>query len=201
MDQGVAWITRSKSNAVFTVRQILLDTPDVRDRIITLGGVSPCRHPVRLIEVRFGRVWYRYLTSVLDPMILPANVVADLYRRRWRIEEAFSIVKRLLNLSYLWTGSVNGVLLQVWSTWLFFAVLVDLADAVAEELMLPFDRISLEMVFRSLYYFIQAYNKGQATDLVKYLAAPENRDLGVVKRIRKKLAKVPQQPLTNLAGA
>jgi IS4 transposase len=28
-------------------------------------------------------------------MILPANVVADLYRRRWRIEEAFSVVKRI----------------------------------------------------------------------------------------------------------
>ena len=201
IDQGVAWITRSKSNAVFTVKQVLLETADVRDRVIILGGVAPCRHPVRLIEVRFGRVWYRYLTSVLDPMILPANVVADLYRRRWRIEEAFSIVKRLLNLSYLWTGSVNGVLLQVWSTWLFFAVLVDLADAVAEELMLPFDRISLEMVFRSLYYFIQAYNKGQAADPVKYLAAPENQDLGVVKRIRKKPAKVPHQPLTNPVGA
>ena len=25
-----------------------------------------------------------------------------------RIEEAFLVVKRLLNLSYLWTGSING---------------------------------------------------------------------------------------------
>jgi len=201
IDQGVAWITRMKSNAVFTVSQVLLQTADIRDCIITLGGVNPCRHSVRLIEVRFGRTWYRYLTSVLDPAVLPANVVADLYRRRWRIEEAFLVVKRLLNLSYLWTGSVNGVLLQVWSTWLFFAVLVDLGDAVAEELMLPFDRISLEMVFRSLYYFIQAYNKGEATDLVKYLAAPENRDLGVVKRLRKKPGPVLAQPLTGQTGA
>jgi IS4 transposase len=67
--------------------------------------------------------------------------VADLYRRRWRIEEAFYTVKRLLGLSYLWTGSINGVKLQVWATWLFYAVLVDLGDAVADELSLPFDRI------------------------------------------------------------
>ena len=70
--------------------------------------------------------------------------------------------------------------------WLFYAILIDLADAVAEELMLPFDRISLEMVFRGLYHFIQAYNRGETTDPVKYLAAPENRDLGVVKRLRNK---------------
>ena len=201
MDKGVAWITRAKSNMVFTVQTVLLRTPEVRDRIIVLGGQKPCRHVVRLIEVRFGRTWYRYLTSVLDPALLPASVVADLYRRRWRIEEAFLVVKRLLNLSYLWTGSVNGVLLQVWSTWLFFAVLVDLGDAVAEELMLPFDRISLEMVFRSLYYFIQAYDKGEATDPVKYLAAPENRDLGVVKRLRKKPNQVSADALLGAAGA
>jgi Transposase DDE domain len=201
IDKGVHWITRLKSNAVFTVEQVLLQTTEVRDRLILLGGVTPCRHTVRLIELRFGRIWYRYVTSVLDPALLPASVVADLYRRRWRIEEAFLIVKRLLNLSYLWTGSVNGVLLQVWSTWLFFAVLVDLGDAVAEELMLPFDRISLEMVFRSLYYFIQAYNKGEATDPVKYLAAPENQDLGVVKRLRKKPDQVSTDALLGSAGA
>ena len=201
IDKGVRWITRLKSNAVFTVEQVLLQTTEVRDRLILLGGVTPCRHPVRLIEVRFGRTWYRYVTSVLDPALLPASVVADLYRRRWRIEEAFLIVKRLLNLSYLWTGSVNGVLLQVWSTWLFFALLVDLGDAVAEELMLPFDRISLEMVFRSLYYFIQAYNHGEATDPVKYLAAPENQDLGVVKRLRKKPNRVSTDAVLGSVGA
>ena len=85
----------------------------------------------------------------------------DLYRRRWRIEEAFFIVKRLLNLYYLWTGSVNGVLLQVWSTWLFSAVLIDLGDAVVEELQLPFDRISLERVFQRLYHFSRAYERGR----------------------------------------
>jgi hypothetical protein len=203
--KGVAWITRAKSNTVFTVQRVVLQTAAVRDQIVLLGGdQAGARHPVRLIEVRFGTTWYRYLTSVLDPTVLPASVVADLYRRRWRIEEAFQIVKRLLNLAYLWTGSPNGVLLQVWSTWLFFAVLVDLGDAVAEELLLPFDCISLEMVFRGLYHFMQAYTRGEATDLVKYLAAPENRDLGVVKRIRKKpdrVERMPDQYWTSPAGA
>ncbi|MDZ8236795.1 MAG: hypothetical protein RMZ69_06400 [Nostoc sp. ChiQUE01a] len=37
-----------------------------------------------------------------------------------------------MGLSYLWTGSINGVKLQVWAIWLFYAVLIDLADAVAD---------------------------------------------------------------------
>jgi len=79
--------------------------------------------------------------------------VADLYRRRWRIEEAFHTVKRLLGLSYLWTGSMAS---SYKATWL---LCVDLGDAVADELSLPFDRISLEMIYRGLYHFVQERGK------------------------------------------
>jgi hypothetical protein len=134
------------------------------------------------------------LTRVIDPRILPAWVVADLYRRRWRIEDAFFIVKRVLNLAYLWTGSENGVLLQVWSRGLFFAELVDLGDALADERELEFDRISLEMLLRGVYQFSVARQRGLADDPVKYFAAPENQDLGVMKRRRKKRPPTTHSP-------
>ncbi len=61
--------------------------------------------------------------------------------------------------------------------------------------MVPFDRISLEMVFRGLYHFMRAYERGEATDPVAYLSAPETRDLGVVKRkSRKRRALEPNNP-------
>ena len=141
---------------------------------------------LRLIEVRVGKSWRSYLTSVLEPEILPPYVVIDLYQKRWRIEDAFNIVKRLLGLSYLWTGSINGIKLQIWATWLFYAVLVDLGDAVADELSLPLDRISLEMVYRGLYYFHSASIRGEAHNPVKYFAEPDiQKCLGIVKRQRK----------------
>ena len=71
--------------------------------------------------------------------------MADLYQKRWRIEEAFNTVKRLLGLSYLWVGSINGIKLQIWGTRLFYeglsgsvssavytprAILIDLGDGV-----------------------------------------------------------------------
>ena len=189
--QQVDFITRLKSNAAMEVVQVLSESYRLRERLISLG-TDEKGNPLlklRLIEIRVGKVWYSYLTSVLNPEVLPPYVVADLYRRRWRIEEAFYLVKRLLGLSYLWTGSINGVKLQVWATWLVYAVLLDLGDAVAQELSLPFDRISLEMVFRGLYHFHVAYSQGQATDPVKYLAARDNQDLGVVKAVRKRKGK------------
>jgi hypothetical protein len=120
---------------------------------------------------------------MLDPQILSTAQVVDLYGRRWRIEEAFSLVKRLLGLSYVWTGTANGIQLQVWATWLLYAVLVDLSDAVAQELDVCLDHVSLEMVFRGLYFFAGAFQRGEASDPVAYLATQD--DLGIVKRRRK----------------
>ncbi len=56
---------------------------------------NPCRHPVRRVSVLWGTTWYRYLTNVPDPPQLSAQHLCDLYRR-WRIEDAFCITKRLL---------------------------------------------------------------------------------------------------------
>lgn len=196
VQQGTAFITRLKSNAKIEVVTALTQTDTVKDLIVVLGSGQngTPKITVRLVEIRFGRVWYRYITSILDPTILPPFVVADLYRRRWRIEEAFNTIKRLLNLAYLWTGSLNGIQLQIWATWLFYAILVDLGDAVADEVGLPFDRISLEMLYRGLYHFTNAYDKGLATDPVVYFAAPENQDLGVIKRLRKPQKRLDLSP-------
>ena len=164
---------------------MLHDSPQVRDRIVRLGQYrsNPCRHPVRLVEVQVGGAWRPYLTNVLDPQVLSAADVVDLYARRWKIEEAFLLTKRLLRLSYLWSGAFNAIALQVWATWLLYGVLVDLTDAVAEELHQPLDALSIEMVYRGLYHFTVAFQRGEARDPVAYLAAQP--DLGILKRPRR----------------
>jgi hypothetical protein len=66
------------------------------------------------------------------------------------------IVKRLLGLACFWVSSQNGTQLQLWATWLLYAVLVDLTDAIAETLNQPFAAISMEMFYRSSHFFTQA---------------------------------------------
>jgi hypothetical protein len=192
IERQVNFITRLKKGASFQIQQVFTDTYSIRDRVVRMGtGTEKMPYvTLRLVEIKSGKTWHSYLTSVLDPLVLPPYVVADLYEKRWRIEEAFNTVKRLLGLSYLWTGSMNGIKLQLWGTWLFYAVLVDLGDAVADELTLPFDRISLEMLYRGLYHFYVAHHQGLATDPIKYFAHPQNQDLGVVKSLRQPLKKL-----------
>ena len=79
-----------------------------------------------------------------------------------------------------------------------YAVLVDLTDAVADALNKPFAAISMEMVYRSVYFFDQAAQRGEATNLVTYLAA-HAKPLGLLKRKRKRLSLELLQGLTNAA--
>ena len=81
------------------------------NEIIQMGlyRSNPCQHPVRLVSVLWGKTWYYYLTNVQDTQFLSPQQVCELYRRRWRVEEAFFLTKRLLGLAYLWVGGSNGV--------------------------------------------------------------------------------------------
>jgi hypothetical protein len=178
----VTFLTRAKRNLVYQVDRGLQHTGTVHDTVVWIGSGAD-RQQVRLIEVFYRNTWCRYLTNELDPQTLPVFYAVALYWQRWRIEDAFNAVKRLLGLAYFWTGSENGVAVQVWATWLLYAVLFDLTDAVAARLDQPLAALSLEMVYRSLYHFTAAFQRGTATDVVEYLATNAER-LGILMRKR-----------------
>jgi hypothetical protein len=185
-DQDVGFITRPKSNTKMKEVRTLAKTAQIHDTLVILGSPQKqCRHPMRLVKVLFRGKWYRYLTNVLDPDHLPAPCVVALYDQRWRIEDAFNVVKRLLGLAYFYTGSINGIQMQVWATWLLYALLVDLTDAVAEALHRPFKDISLEMVFRGLYHFAQARHTGKASDPIDYFVR-KAKALSLIKQKRRR---------------
>jgi hypothetical protein len=180
--KAVTFITRAKSNLKYETITRFITTPTVRDSLIWVG-TGDDRQQLRLVEVLYGNKWLRFLTNELNPEQLPARYLVALYYRRWAIERAFAVVKRLLGLAYFWSGSQNAVELQLWSTWIVYTVLVDLCDEVAQLLNLSFERISVEMVFRSIYYYLKAVERGDSRPLPAYLA--DRTDLGIVKRQRK----------------
>lgn len=179
-EHKITFIIPAKSNLVFEVKRVFAKTPQIHDYLVWIGSGDD-RHLVRLVKLYNQGQWYQYLTNELDPSLLPAPYVAALYAHRWRLEDAFNTVKRLLGLAYFWTGSQNGVELQLWATWMVYLVIVDLSDAVAEALHQPLLAISMEMVYRGLYHFGQALAKGLADDPVAYLVR-HAKLLGIVKR-------------------
>lgn len=197
-DKGVTYITRAKSNLRYEVVQVLGNTSLFRDRIVCIG-TGDDRQQVRLVELLYGKSWRCFLTNELHPEQLPARYLVALYYRRWTIERAYATIKRLLGLPYFWSGSQNAVELQLWSTWIVYTVLIDLCDEVAGLLRLPFDRISVEMVFRSIYYYTKAVERGDTRPMPEYLAA-RSTDLGIVKRKRKTEISVFESWLLTIAS-
>jgi hypothetical protein len=178
----VTFITRAKSNLAYQVERTLLRTPAVHDELVWIGKGDD-RHLVRLVQVLYQGQWYRYLSNELDAQRLPVPYLVALYWQRWRIEDAYNTIKRNLGLAYFWCGAQNAVEMQLAATWILFAVLVDLTDAVAEALNQRFAALSLEMVYRSLPYFTRAYHQARATDVVAFLATHAER-YGILKRQR-----------------
>jgi hypothetical protein len=179
-EHKITFIIPARSNLVFDVKGVFSKTSQIHDYLVWIGSGDD-RQLARLVKLHYQGQWYEYLTNELDPTQLPAPYVAALYGHRWRIEDAFNITKRLLGLAYFWTGSQNGVEMQLWATWMVYIVVLDLSDAVAEALNKPLLAISMEMVYRSLYYFGQAYARGEADDPVAFLAL-HAKLLGIVKR-------------------
>ena len=124
------------------------------------------------------------MTNVLDPQVWSARQVCERYRRRWRLEDAFALTTRLLDLAYVWTGSINAVQLQLYATLMFYAVLVTICQQVAQALGAPLERISVEMVCRAFYHYSRAVQRGESDHLVAFLAEHATR-LGIVTRHRK----------------
>ena len=106
-EHGVGFVIRARTLRAETVVRVLHDSPHVRDRIVRMGkyASNPCTHPVRLVEVQVNGSWRPYLTNVLDPEILPAADVIDLYARRWRIEEGPVAGTRVVSVRVLSQGA------------------------------------------------------------------------------------------------
>jgi Transposase DDE domain len=180
------FVTRMREKTAYRRVRELSRSPYARDEMIQMGQYrsNPCTYPLRMVSVLWQGVWYRYLTKVREPRVLTARQVCELYRRRWRIEDAFALTKRLLDLAYVWTGSTNGVQLQIYATLIFYAVLLTVCQQVAQALGEPLERISVEMVFRAFYHYSRAQQRGECEALVPFLVE-HAKLLGIVKRWRK----------------
>lgn len=194
---GVVFITRAKTNLAFTVEAKTITSTNVRDWRVTVG-TGAATQSLRLVQVRYHGKWYRYLTNELDDAVLPTAYVVALYWQRWRIEDAYALAKRLLGLAYVWCGTDNAIQLQLWATWLLYAVLLDMVDAIADRLHQPIAAVSVEMTYRSLYFATQALHRGETSDPIAYLAE-HALDFGILKHPRKSRPPVvPLEIVSNL---
>lgn len=160
VDAGLHYVTRLRKKVTYTVQHVYYQgeasggPPELTwtDQLVYLGihQAHQAAHPVRLIEITHGKTRYTYVTSVLDPRELPAWQVVELYRRRWDIEQAFSLVKTQLGLQLLWSGHRTLLLHQVYATFIIAQVALGLRGEVAQRAGCDPREVSLPLLLRWL---------------------------------------------------
>jgi transposase len=113
------FITRAKKNLQFyrrTSRPVEPSTGVRCDQTIVLTGVRTAhRYPAPLRRVHyFDAEKDLRLTFLTNNFLLPAWVVAQLYRARWQVELFFRWIKQHLHIQAFYGTSENAVKTQVW---------------------------------------------------------------------------------------
>lgn len=78
-EAGKFFVTRLRQKTPYKTLAVLSHGPRFRDHLIQCGQYrsNPCRHPLRLVSVLWGTIWYHYLTKVLAPQHRSAQAVCD----------------------------------------------------------------------------------------------------------------------------
>jgi hypothetical protein len=119
---GVFFITRQKSNAVYkSVSEKILtgQTPDavLKEEEIEQNykDADGKKQVLRLRRIAWwdaeGNRVYEFITNNFE---LEAQVVADIYRHRWRIELFFKKLKQNFPLHYFLGDNQNAIEIQIW---------------------------------------------------------------------------------------
>jgi Transposase DDE domain len=195
IEGGFHFICRQREKTTFVLHHLLYDGPagpvHLKESIGYLGAYRADRaaHPVRLIEVFTAHGTRRYLTDVLDPALLPAAHVLQLYRRRWDIETAFKLLKSQLNLFLIWSGYRAVVMHQVFASLIIAQVVLSLRNEVAQAAKASLREVSLPLLIR---WAPELARDGQdpVLTLAKY-----GRDAGIIRPFRGKDYDLPRVKL------
>jgi len=116
---GAFFVTRARKNFRFTrlLSHPVDKTTGVQcDQTIALVWFYTARgYPARLRRIRYWDAEHdRRLVFLTNNFVLPAPVIADLYRCRWQVELFFKWIKQNLRIKAFYGTSENAVKTQIW---------------------------------------------------------------------------------------
>ena len=116
---GAFFVTRAKSN--MCARRVYSNATDrstgvICDQMIALTsikGISGYPERLRRIKFRDGETG-KVLVFITNNTILPALMIAALYKNRWQVELFFKWIKQNLKIKKFFGTSENAVKTQIW---------------------------------------------------------------------------------------
>jgi len=121
-DQGISMVTRMKDNAVYKSLEEL-DIPDkcddriIKDEIVTVQTENDSTKPVSLKLRRvafYDKTKDKVYVFICNNLDVEAEVIANIYKRRWYIETYFRKLKQNFPLKYFLGDNQNAIEIQIW---------------------------------------------------------------------------------------
>jgi Transposase DDE domain len=187
---GYWWVCRLRTHTRYTLIHVYFQSETLFDGLVWLGSQrDQAACAVRLVQVRCGGVCYRYVSNVLEPSVLSAAQIVQLYSRRWDIELAFRALKEHLGLRLLWSSKLAVIQQQC----LACLILVQLLHAFQVELAARaevdvFD-VSLALLLKALPSLLQ-----RGIDPIAHLLE-HGRAMGIIRPSTRRPVHVPLIPL------
>lgn len=123
-NKNIYFVTRQKTNAIYTVLQTLVDTASIKGKAMV--------YREEIIEVIYTenkekkklilkRVCYRdeknrHYVFISNNLEIDSSEIALIYKKRWGIELLFKKMKQNFQLSYFYGENENAIRTQVWCT-------------------------------------------------------------------------------------
>jgi hypothetical protein len=105
--------------------------------IVLTGPKSKADYPEPLRRVRFyDRENDRHLTFLTNNFLLPALMIAQLYKLRWQVELFFRWIKQNLRIKSFYGTSENAVRTQIWVAITVYALVAVIKKRLPLELPL-----------------------------------------------------------------
>ena len=123
-DKEIYFVTRQKTNAVYTVLKTVSETTLVKKQ----AGVLKEEHievsykqKTELVTLLLRRICYqddkgRQYVFICNNLIITAEEIALIYKKRWGIELLFKKMKQNFQLHYFYGENENAIRTQVWCT-------------------------------------------------------------------------------------
>lgn len=123
-NKNIYFVTRQKTNAVYTVMQTLVDTASIkgkamvyREEIIeVIYTENKEKKKLTLKRVCYRDEKNRHYVFISNNLEIEASEIALIYKKRWGIELLFKKMKQNFQLSYFYGENENAIRTQVWCT-------------------------------------------------------------------------------------
>ena len=120
----IYFVTRQKTNAVYTVIQTLVDTASIkgkamvyREEIIeVIYSEQNEKKQLKLKRICYRDEKNRHYVFISNNLELEGSEIALIYKKRWGIELLFKKMKQNFQLTYFYGENENAIRTQVWCT-------------------------------------------------------------------------------------